>query len=576
MPRYRLKSLSIDLPAFRKLKTINLEFADRITLIAGHNGIGKSTILALVANGSGLTDKTFETYTGRTFQGNLNEIIYIDYELEFEGIKKTDLPRPILTYDLEGHQFQKRCALTKRTRPATKRTPSRLEVRVVPRNITSSEDEYTNDEPINDQSSGYIIPGTDTVIGDSAKVPIPTIYLGMTRMLPIGEIDPDLIENSPDSEIHPEDAEFIVSFVNKVIGATAVKDQSGIVTQGIRGTTKRSKHPTYNHSAKTVSLGQDSLSSIATALASFQKIFREWGENYPGGILVIDEIDAGFHPHAQKKLVSLISTAARELNLQVIATTHSLPMIESVHPDHKPEKSRDNLRDKVIYITDTINPRISDLSISEIRDDMDLVAPKKPAKEPRKHLKLYLEDAEANLFFKKLLTRKLRARIRKECDFNIQPIPISIGCDNLQGLQNFDSHFKKVIIIVDADATVRKDKKNIVKLPGGRGADGKGYNPERTLYEFAKTLNSDAESHAATWQALAKMNVTSDHVHECLLEGDFDITKRKSAENWLKNRISYIDDWGLIELWFSENPAAVKEFEDSLVKAACFIAPLNR
>lgn len=50
-----LKSLAIERPAFRKLKDLTIAFAPRITLIAGHNGIGKSTILALVANGSGLT-----------------------------------------------------------------------------------------------------------------------------------------------------------------------------------------------------------------------------------------------------------------------------------------------------------------------------------------------------------------------------------------------------------------------------------------------------------------------------------------------------------------------------------------
>src|SRR5690606_7001709 len=118
----------------------------------------------------------------------------------------------------------------------------------------------------NNPSSEYRIPDSDVVIGDSSKVPIPTIYLGMTRMLPIGETDPDLIENIPDTDIHPEDAAFINDFVNRVIGASLVDNGNAIITQGIKGTPKRSKHPAYSHSAKTVSLGQDSLSSIATAL----------------------------------------------------------------------------------------------------------------------------------------------------------------------------------------------------------------------------------------------------------------------------------------------------------------------
>lgn len=560
MTRYKLKSLNIDVPPFRKLKNITLEFADRITLIAGHNGIGKSTILALISNGSGLTEKEFSTYTGKTFQGNLNEIIYIDYDTEFDSKVKQDLPRPILKYDLGGHILEKRCALTKRTREASKTRPGRNEVRVVPRNYSSG---------------SFSIPGTDILIGDSSKVPLPTIYLGMTRMLPLGETDPDLIENTPDSTIHIEDAEFIIDFVNEVIGVGAVNGDKAIVTQSIKGTTKHSKHPAYNHSAKTVSLGQDSLSSIATALASFKKIKRESGKNYTGGLLVIDEIDAGFHPHAQKKLIKKIATAARKLDLQVIATTHSLPIIESIHPDEQPPEKRGLPLDKIIYIRDTINPTVSDLTLNEIRGDMNLIPPKKELRSTTKHIKVYLEDAEANLFFKLILTRRLQNKVKLACKFLLKPIPISLGCDNLQGLQGFDPYFKKVIIVVDADATVKRGMKNIVKIPGGKNAQGKGYNPERTIYEFAKSLVSNAESHPDSWRALKKSLVTTDMIHEFLLKGDFDITKRESAKKWMNNRLDYIEDWSLVSLWLLENAEAVSQFEEALIDAAIRTAKLN-
>lgn len=560
MIKYKLKSLNIDVPPFRKLRNIHLEFADRITLIAGHNGIGKSTILALIANGSGLTEKEFSTYTGKTFQGKLNEIIFIDYDTEFSSKIRQDLPRPILRYEIGDQFLEKRCALTKRPRLATKTRAARDEVRVVPRNHPSAD---------------FKIPNSDIIIGDSSKVPLPTIYLGMTRMLPIGESDPDLIENTLDTTIHAEDAEFISKFVNDVIGVSALSGNKAIVTQGIKGTTKNSKHPAYNHSAKTVSLGQDSLSSIATALASFKKIKREWGNGYPGGLLVIDEIDAGFHPHAQKKLILGIASAARKLDLQVVATTHSLPLIESIHPDEQPLINTGIPVDKVIYIRDTKNPTVSPLTLNEIRDDMNLVPPKKELPSKTKHIKVYLEDAEANLFLKTILTRRLQSKIKLACGFLLKPIPISLGCDNLQGLQSFDPHFKKVIIVVDADATVKKGMKNIIKLPGGSDAQGRGYNPERTLYEFAKSLVNDADMHQESWDALKKSRVTSDMLHEFLLSGDFNIAKRESAKKWMKNRLEHIENWSLVSLWLSENAAAVSSFEDALIDAATFTAKLN-
>jgi ABC-type multidrug transport system ATPase subunit len=558
---FKLKTLNIDIPPFRKLKNIKLEFADRVTLIAGHNGIGKSTILALIANGSGLTGEDFRTYSAKKFTGHLNEIIYLDYDTEFKSKKiEKQLPRPILKYSLDGHDFEKRCALTKRTIPATKNNLERLEVRVVPRN-----------SPLSD----YTIPGTDIVIGGSSKVPLPTIYLGMTRMLPIGESDPDLIENTPDDTIHEEDADFIIRFVNGVIGIAAVNGDKNIVTQGIKGTTKNSKHPVYSHSAKTVSLGQDSLSSIATALASFQKLKREWGECYPGGLLVIDEIDAGFHPHAQGKLIKSIISAARRLQLQVVATTHSLPLIESMYPDARAAANQGAELDKVIYIRDTRNPIASHLTLEEIKNDMHLIPPKKKQVKKTTHIKVYLEDAEADLFLKCILTRRLQTKVKEACGFRLKSIPISLGCDNLQGLQRFDPHFKKVIIVLDADAKLKKGIRNIAKLPGGKDSLGNGFNPERTIYEFVNGLVNDSEAHPDSWKSLNKLLVTTDMLEEYLLNGDFDIKKREPAKRWMRSRLKYINDWNLVGLWLHENSDSVKAFENALIKAATVTAKLN-
>lgn len=566
MAEFILKKLTISEPPFRKLKKIEIEFAPRITLIAGHNGIGKSTILALVANGSGLTGSKYSSYTGRTFQGNLNEIIHLDYDTEFEErkIAKT-LPRPILEYTLNDEILKKRCALTKRTIPPSDLRGERLEVRVVPRNLSLKD---------------YEINGTKTIVGVAAKVPIPTIYLGMTRMLPIGESDPEIVENSIDTTMHQDDADFIATFINNVIGVNAARGlKSSITTQSIKGTTKTTKHPAYNHSPKTVSLGQDSLSAIATALASFQKLKREWAD-YPGGILVIDELDAGFHPHAQKKLVDGIGNIAKKLNIQVVATTHSLCLIEALHPDSNAIGGKGVHTDSVVYIKDTLRPKVSDYSLEQIRRDMNLTAPQKPAPEKPKKIKVYLEDAEANRFIKVLLTRKLQGRVKLACGATLQPLPISVGCDNMQGLQKFDPHFKTVIIAVDADSTVKTGSgrgkiKNVVKLPGAADLAGRGMNPEHTIYRFVSDLLESEDNFPYSQKKLERLGVTSDHLYENLIAGDFNITKRESAKKWMKSRLDHIDNWELIKLWLHEHPAEVKRFEDDIVKAAIATAKLT-
>lgn len=93
------------------------------------------------------------------------------------------------------------------------------------------------------------------------------------------------------------------------------------------GRVLRTQHPTYQYDASTISLGQGALASIATALASFRRLKRELKQDYPGGILVVDEIEAGLHPRAQVSLAKALLREAKKLSLQVIVTTHSLSFL---------------------------------------------------------------------------------------------------------------------------------------------------------------------------------------------------------------------------------------------------------
>lgn len=564
MPSIKLKYLHIETPPFRKLKDITIQFSERITLIAGHNGIGKSTILALVANGSGLTSKRHSTYTGKLFRGLLNEIIHIDYETEFLKHQELEtLPDPTLHYDINGTDFFKRCALSKRTIKDANGAVLRFEARVVPRNKPDTD---------------FVDESSSLKIGVAAKVPLPTIYLGMTRMIPIGETDPEMVINSIDASIDAGDASFIANFVGSVIGLNSNNATSQeITTQSIKGTTKVTKHPAYSHSPKSVSLGQDSLSAIATAFASFRKLSREW-EDYPGGLLVIDELDAGFHPHAQQKLIATIRTHAKKLKIQVVATTHSLCMIESVHPESNPVGEKGSLTDSIVYITDTVQPRtLENPSIDLIRNDMLLLPPKPAAKirAKAKTLKIYLEDAEANFFLAKLLTSKLKRRIKLATGCTLKPISISLGCNNLQGLQNFDPHFKTVLIVVDADASVKRSLKNVVKLPGGKSETSTGLSPERTIYEFAKTLSEKNQLYPEARRALAELGVTSDQLLEHLIRCDTDISRREPAKRWWNTRLEHIENWSLVDLWLAEHADQVQKFESDLEAASIHTAKLT-
>ncbi|MDO8445726.1 MAG: AAA family ATPase [Deltaproteobacteria bacterium] len=554
MPSIKLKSLNFELPPFRKLGSISIPFAERITVIAGHNGIGKSTILGLVANGSGIHDASNKSYLNRAFDANLNEIVHLDFVKEYEEYKSrgTQFPSPFIEYDIDGVQLIKRCSITGRT--------ERREVRVVSRN---------------DPHKNMLSP---VKIGKDAKVPLPTLYLGMTRMLPVGESNPTWVTSSMDKTIHEDDAEFIQTFINSVIASGRSSDGSkNITTQSIKGTGKTTKHPDYAHSAKCISLGQDSLSAIATALASFQKLQREWPD-YPGGLLVIDELDAGFHPHAQQRLVKALANAAKKLQLQVLATTHSVNLIAAIHPDANPVGHGGKHIDAVLYLTDTLKPRVAEgYTLQDIQRDMSLEPPPVTLPVKAKTLKIYLEDPEAHFVLKRLLTRSLKMRAKREAGVNLKPIPLSVGCGNLVGFQKYDPYFATVLIVLDADAPIKgagKRTKNIIKLPGTVDSNDRGFSPERSLYEFIQTLASDTDEYPASRAALVQKKLTSDYLQTHFLDGDTNISKRESAKKWMNARLQLIDDWGMYDLWLNEHSVQVKVFEDALVAAAIATAKL--
>ncbi|MGU5619867.1 AAA family ATPase, partial [Acinetobacter baumannii] len=81
---------------------------------------------------------------------------------------------------------------------------------------------------------------------------------------------------------------------------------------------------------------------------SFQKLKEEYVD-YHGGILLIDEIDAGLFPAAQVELIKILESFAKRLNLQIIFTTHSPIVIQNIFEKSKYDKSNN----KTIYLTDT-------------------------------------------------------------------------------------------------------------------------------------------------------------------------------------------------------------------------------
>lgn len=565
MPRIRVTSLTFDGYKFRRLKSLKIPIAERITVIAGHNGIGKSTILGLIAHQSGLTSRALRglklgytraqntSYFDKTYQANFGEIIHLDYVGDYEsklGPPPT-LGEPLIHFLIDEKEVVgKACRVEPRSDDS-----SSSEVRVVSRTVEPS-------------TSTFVSESRKVVVGPAGKVPLPTIYLGMTRVLPLGEAEQGTVASSTKT-MDPFDAALIASFFNSVISGSEATS-SKITAHRIKNTGKLSGQPAYEFDPKCVSLGQDSLGSIALALASFQKLKREWAD-YPGGLLIIDELDAGFHPHAIGKLVKALKSHAKKLGLQIIATTHSLRLIEAVHPESEPLSAK--RLDGVVYLRDPGRPKVLDSpSLQTIFEDMELLPPKKAAKAKLPKLKVYFEDDEAAAVFKAIAGTTYLRTLGSKHSVKLDCMPLGVGCENLAALGDHDPYFKKVVMVLDADASASQANekyKHTARLPGDMytgkktGAENKDLikrplAPERTLIQYLKNIVSDPDSHEA---ALDRLPITTTHISEHLLDTDITVlADRDKTKKWWTSNLAHIKDWKLLESWVADRPTEVTKF----------------
>lgn len=324
-----------------------------------------------------------------------------------------------------------------------------------------------------------------------------------------------------------------------------------------------------------ISLGQDSLSSIITALASFKKIKRELGEEYIGGLLVIDEIEAGLHPSAQVKLMNLLKSQANSLNLQIVLTSHSLTVIKYIF-DLKDPMNQSDL-DSVVYLTDTRMPRLMrDATYTKIKHDMLLVNNNERGSQERKVIKIYFEDDEAEYFFKKILEYKNSTNGEMAFGVEIRTISLKIGSEILVKLAPTDSYFKMAVLIADNDVASRSNNRKIISdhrnfcvLPASKfikdNSPSKERNPESLIYSFIKNRFDHPKEFKEFWSD--SDTYTTDYVLEHILTlSDSDRTNRVRMKSWFNSSLSYFNEQKIIQKWCDEN----------ITQVDAFIADLNQ
>lgn len=414
----------LDIRKFRALSNVEINFGDHVTVICGKNGTSKSSILGIVAQIFSF-DKDYVKNEEINFRQITGSIFKSKYSEHFRISNKFDQPGSmIVNIELhDGYTDQNATAkleLMKRgklPRPVVRNNRTREKGKNTSRNFTH-----------------------------------PVIFLSLKRLYPIAARKYKVI----DFDYLTKHEQYFIGLTNELLNR-----QSSQAT-GTEGTISSAVAYGNNYDHESVSAGEDNAGQIILALMSFRKLKEEYTD-YKGGLLLIDEADAGLFPTAQVNLLNILDRECKSLNLQAIMTSHSPTLIEYAYQQSQQYRKKY----KTIYLSNTFGSTqvMQDWSWAKISADITTKTVDAGEDTRLPQVYVYFEDKEAADFFTVLMEDQ---PINK---FIIPLSEVSLGCSNyLQLIKNRVPEFsERSIVCLDSDAIQRIDKeipKTVIFLPG--------------------------------------------------------------------------------------------------------------
>lgn len=491
---------------FRKLSDQEFVLGKKLTVIAGQNGTMKSTLLGMIGQPFSMKDKANPISKAKTIDGYLFESKYGDkFKFSMDHDKAGDHKWKLFLAD--------RTIYPKESFEA----------------VSNVRKEKGLPDSIRIESTG----GRKSGMG---YIQCPVQFLSLKRLIPIGE---ERTINTSEVELSVEEKVFFREYHSKIL---LIDDEMEDV-EHIKSSNKSSLGAkTKFYDSLTNSAGQDNVGKILLAILSFKRLKENYPENYKGGILLIDEIDATMYPKAQVQLIKYLFRFASDYSLQIILTTHSIHVLDTVlQSDYKRDSTVLYMRNREKGIIVDVNPVIEQI-------EADLNVRTVPELKYKK-LRIYCEDAEARIFINNLIPKGYKKKV--------DLMSVSLGCDNLKQLQTRGvPEFNITMIILDGDSTIPKNAKNICKLPG------QGKSPEYILFDFLKNLPDQDQFWPYDIGNYSKQICFEDFPS---LERP---NNRVEYKKWFNDQSKY---WGkncssLFSRWKKDNLLEVKQFEEAFIK----------
>lgn len=530
-----IKLINVNVKKFRRFSDVNFRIGKKLTVISGQNGVGKSNLVSLIASGSGLNRKA---NFGSNFQPEFYDFFYIDPQ---EPYSQYEL---FLTYYQNGQKNN----LTKRL-SFKDDTKSKRGIRVIPRTSNTEKNFKTQNEAV---KAGEYFYG----VGGSARIPVPTIYLSMSRLYPLGERKDSVLIKEIDKRNKLYQNEANVKFrewYNAIIPSSIEPNAPlSLVNKNI--SSRASLHMDMHHThALSQSVGQDNIGNIVSALVDVYLLSREG--NYNGALICIDEIEVSLHPDTQMHLLSLMNKLADELDIQFVVSTHSLTILKEVLK--KQERKEEDF--SVVYLKNPLAPIVTqqrDYALLKAdllgRTVFDRPKPKVYFEDETTHrifsllcqsLACQMETYNENKSFRgecsdhriKSIHQKLEAlEDMSEINTKIKPIDIELGCEELIRIASKDkTYFDRVIFLLDGDAKIKPPEHRpslcdyLDKSFHGEGLTRQKmvnvrylpnyFAPESYLYRIIYNICQKPADHSVFWRTLDQNEDTALYTPDKLL-----------------------------------------------------------
>ena len=437
----------ISIVRYKKLVDVDFDFTAGINIISGSNGTCKTSLLHIVSNSFQAVNRSYPQLVDARCLPIINGVNSLTNP-KIESLSRGDKQHNDPADGNSGKIFQV---------------------------------EYMNREPLSfrKHNSGkynryavkpFYKPGTH----DSLPY-CPVVYLGLTRLFPFGEfLNDDAVEKIKKSlpdDYQCEIARLYQNFTHvSITSTTAVPQKMG----DIRVRTDFSSE-TKGIDSNTISAGEDNLYMLLTALMSLKYFYNSIAsQNECESILLVDEFDATLHPSYQMKLLDLCRSFSRDYKIQMIFTTHSLPLIEYAL----------SKKDHVIYLVDNVNSVVVMDSPDAYKIKMHLHDVTSDEMYLSKKIPVFTEDAEARFFLQQLFD------FLSERHSDFMPITqlfhfvdANVSAQTLKNIFSDEYLIRstmRAICILDGD--MRSDLSNYtIALPGGAS-------PEDFLFRYAIEL----------------------------------------------------------------------------------------